>query len=197
MRIVNLPRPESGHPDIAISGLHLRIVGFGEQTIVPVADIVATLGALPPHHLVGLRDILYAPYWTATPTCPTRPPHLAGLPQAEYIQAERRIAVYTISAPELFRHVLLHEVGHHVFFITLNSTVKKRWVTEVCRGAASISAYGATSAAEDFAESYAFFAYAPERLQQFGSRHAFMRDWVFPDRPGTRKERNDSGSVAP
>jgi hypothetical protein len=42
-------------------------------------------------------------------------------------QRERRIVFFDFDSSDLFYQVLYHEIGHFVFFLALNSNVKKHW----------------------------------------------------------------------
>jgi hypothetical protein len=171
--------------------LNLLLSGFARQQVVAVDEIVRAVDALPAFHLEGLREIVYLPEygWAASAlSCLAVP---GGEPKAEFVQRERRIFVYGFATPELFFHLLYHEIGHFVFFLVLGSQVKKRWVTELFPGSACVSAYGGLNASEDFAETYAYHLLDRELLERvYPEKHAFMRDQVFSGRPGTLKERS-------
>lgn len=171
--------------------LNLRIAGFSRQKIVSIPQIVQAIDALPCFHLEGLREIVYAPDWHASIVTPyERLPQ--GQLKGEFRQRERRIVFFDFDSAELFYHVLYHEVGHFVFFLAINSKVKKRWVTEIYPHSACISPYGMTNASEDFAETYACYLLDPELLRQLPEKYAFMRDCVFSGNAETLKERNQT-----
>lgn len=97
------------------------------------------------------------PEWKLTEPRPLlRYPSLGMAPatheQAEYVQGERAIRFHWADDPALFVHVLYHEIGHHVFYLVLDSRAKKDWVTRVYPGSVCATPYGMVSPAEDFAE---------------------------------------------
>jgi hypothetical protein len=170
--------------------LRLCISGFGQQNTVDVRQIVAAIDILPNHHLVGLRDIVYAPFGM-----PSESPHVfwdrpPPTRRGEFQQKQRRIVIYAIESSDLFYHVLYHEIGHFVFFLALNSRVKKRWVTAIFPQSQCVTPYGTLNASEDFAESYACYVREPERLQLFPAKFDYMRNWVFSGRMDSLKEKN-------
>src|SRR4030095_3556977 len=110
-------------------------------------------------------------------------------PKGEFIQTERRIFVYGFDSRAMFFHMLHHEIGHFAFFLAISSAVKKRWVNELSRGSACVTAYAGTSPWEDFAETYAYFVLQPRLLEeQLPVEHAFLRGCVFSGPPATLKE---------
>ena len=40
---------------------------------------------------------------------------------------------------EEFRHVIYHEIGHHVFYCIITGAVRKKWVTEIYPGTPTIT----------------------------------------------------------
>jgi hypothetical protein len=183
--------PVSGGLPFDSGVLNLRLSGFSTQTIVPIADIVSAVNALPSHHLKGLREIVYAPYLAST-LRGFYTGRLGQLPKAEFIQRERKIIFYDLCSYDLFHHILYHEIGHFVFFLALNSHVKTRWVTRIFPRSPCITNYGALNACEDFSESYASYMCDAEGLKKFPVKYEFMRDWVFSGRQETLKEKNRS-----
>jgi hypothetical protein len=165
--------------------LRLVVSGFAEDEPVGVGDVLRTLDALPQFHLAGLNEIVYAPVPDVSyPSLGFRFPDRTV---AEFDQQARAIFVYRLPELALFRHVLYHEVGHFVFFLVISSKVKKTWVTEIFPQSVSTTDYGAESAAEDFAETYALYARDAELLQEFPRKRAFMREQVFSGRVVTLK----------
>lgn len=169
--------------------LNLRISGFSQQRIVPIAQIVQAVDALPSFHIEGLREIAYTP--EALPASPhevyaARP---WGIRKGEFRQKERKIFFYDFDGPGLFHQILYHEIGHFVFFLVIGSQVKKHWVTQIFPRSECITAYAARNASEDFAETYACYVRDPESLKKLPAKYAFMRDSVFSGMPGTLKER--------
>lgn len=173
--------------------IRLRLSGFSLQQVVSVDDILRALDPLPAFHLEGLQEIAFEPWGMPGAASESLLP--AGLRQrvrGEFVQQQRRIVLYALDSPAAALHVLLHEIGHHVFFLALNSRVKKRWVTQIYPHSPCATDYGARNACEDFSESYALYQTDPQRLVRLvPEKHAFMRDWVFTGRPDARKERGN------
>ncbi|WP_139351841.1 hypothetical protein [Polaromonas sp. A23] len=183
--------PVIGEQPLEGGVLNLRISGFSSQAIVSIADIVSAVDALPGHHLKGLREIVYAPYLSSTlRSLYTGRPGYS--PKAEFIQRERKIIFYDLCGYDLFHHILYHEIGHFVFFLALNSQVKKRWVTKIFPQSPCITDYGALNACEDFSETYASYMCNAEALKKFPRKYEFMREFVFSGRRETFKEKNCS-----
>jgi hypothetical protein len=157
------------------SRIDLVVRGFSAQAAVSAEEIAAALEWLPGFHLEGLREIVYSPVE------PLRYPSLGARAHgcAEFVQTERAIFIYRTDDPVLFTHVLYHEIGHHVFFLVIDGTARKRWVTQIYPRSRCATHYGTSSAAEDFAECYALYAQHTRSLEDFPRKLQFMRDAVF------------------
>ena len=175
----------------AAGKLNLLLSGFSRQDLVPVDDIVRAIDLLPDFHLEGLREIVYLPEYAPASSgyfCPILP---RAEPKGEFVQRERRIFVYAFDSPAMFFQMLHHEIGHFVFFLVIGSAVKKCWVTDLSPGSRCVTPYASVSPWEDFAETYAYYALHPRRLEEVSpEKHAFMRDRVFSGSPATLKERD-------
>lgn len=165
--------------DVAV---RVRVVGFAHQAIIP-EDVVAAIRRVPNFHLAGLNEIAFDQKSDAG-FCKT------GV-QAYYCQANRRICFLCLPELNLFRHILYHEIGHHVFALVISSKVKTLWVNRIAVKTPSVSAYGATNPQEDFAEAYAMYL-APEAERGTAAKVklSFLRELVFSGDPWTLKERN-------
>lgn len=188
------PRQFSKSRQVADTGretreLRLLVTGFGAQDLVDTKEIVRAIDQLPAFHLEQLREISYEPLPEAFLALPGTNDGLSMYHNGEYVQRQRKIVIYLFDSRALFYQMLFHEIGHHVFFLILNSKVKKRWVTQLHRAAPCITPYAAHSAAEDFAESYAAFVLNPAELKLIPEKYNYMRDEVFSGLPGTLKER--------
>jgi hypothetical protein len=96
-----------------------------------------------------------------------------------------------LPALNLFRHILYHEIGHHVFSLVISSKVKTLWVNRIAKQTPSVSVYGATNPQEDFAEAYAIYlGPEAERGAAADVKLSFLRELVFSGDPWTLKERN-------
>jgi len=170
----------------ARSRVSVALRGFSRQSAIPAEDVADAVRRLPMAHLEGLREIIYSPGE------PLHYPSLGGSSpsagRAEYVQTQRAIFIYTTDDVALFWHVLLHEIGHHVFFLRLDGALKKEWVSWLYPGSECATAYGYSSAAEDFAECYALYAREPEALGELPEKRDFMRQ-VFSGKPGSLRDR--------
>lgn len=185
-RLHTQPLTAGGHSASPGPGIHLRVIGFGQQDVVDTTLVVRAVKRLPAFHLHGLNELRYDPPLYPFAHCigDGRPP-----PLAEYLQRERCVCFYRIESREQFLPLLYHEIGHHVFFIVLSSRIKKQWVTEVSPASGTITPYAAHNPSEDFAETYAAFALDPESLRRLlPAKAQFMHQHVFSDRPENRKE---------
>jgi hypothetical protein len=160
---------------------HVRVLvtGFSRQKIVTVQDITELIDRLPDYHLVGLDEITYDPKRELDPGADWWLPGCRSRHKAAYFPDEKRIVVYEFDTKKIFSHVLLHEIGHHVFDRILEAELRKRWMTHVSRKASHITRYAAKNPEEDFAECYSVFVHSPKKLQRIGSKYVFLRDRVF------------------
>jgi hypothetical protein len=161
--------------------VRVRVAGFAHQAVSP-GDVVAAIRRVPNFHLAGLNEIVFdqdeAGY------------HKAGV-RAYYCQAKRRICFLRLPEVTLFRHVLHHEIGHHVFALVISSKVKTLWVNRIALQTPSVSAYGATNAQEDFAEAYAMYLTPTVEINTAAkAKLSFLRQLVFSGDPWTLKEKN-------
>ncbi len=170
--------------------IHLQLTGFSQQSYFSIDRVVQAVDVLPAFHLEGLREISYLSNYQARIELIYSPNPDFVRRRGAFIQRERRIIIYNIDSPALFFHVLYHEIGHYVFFLTLSSVVKKQWVTQIFPKSDCVTVYASTNPSEDFAESYACYVREPERLATIPKKFAFMRDHVFSGAPHTLKEKN-------
>lgn len=168
--------------------LRLLITGFEAQSVVTTQEIVEAIDRLPAFHLEHLREISYEPWPESSLQLMGGPAGGGSIHHGEYVQRSRKIVLYHFHDRALFHQMLFHEIGHHVFFLILNSRIKKRWVTVLHRAAPCITPYAASSPSEDFAESYAALVLDPEALQRIPEKYDYMRDAVFSGLPATLKE---------
>ena len=172
------PSRDQREHDVAVS---MRVVGFAHQAVGP-EDVVTAIRRVPNFHLAGLNEIAFDRSDAGF--------HKPGV-QAYYRQADRRIGFLYLPKPNLFRHVLYHEIGHHVFALVISSKVKTLWVNRIALQTPSVSTYGATNAQEDFAEAYAVYLTSDcERGNAAMLKLSFLRELVFSGDPWTLKEKN-------
>ena len=167
---------DSGHAE---GRVRVLVTCFSRQKIVTVQDIVELVDRLPDYHLVGLDEITYDPKRELDPGSDWWQPGCRSRHKAAYFPEEQRVVVYEFDTKRLFSHVLLHEIGHHVFDRVLESDLRKKWMTQVSRKARHVTRYAAKNPEEDFAECYAVFVHSPKKLQQIGRKYVFLRDRVF------------------
>jgi len=101
------------------------------------------------------------------------------------MQRKRKIIIYEFDSIDMFYHVLFHEIGHFVYFLSISSQLKKNWVTKTHKTEPFVSALSKRNAAEDFAECYAIYLSKPERLKQSPQKYNFIHQNVF----GNKKEK--------
>lgn len=159
--------------------LKVQLTHFGEQTVVSIEDILSTIDHLPSFHLQRLKEITYDPQRLVPKIVRDSLEPIHPDARGLFIQSHRTIAIHKIESKEQFLHVLLHELGHHVYFQVIGTKLKKQWVTEICRQDKFVTAYAARNAAEDFAECYVAYLLEPDRFRQFGLKFEFFRRHVF------------------
>lgn len=159
--------------------IKVQLTNFGNQTTVSTDDILSTIDRLPAFHLQRLKEITYDPQRLLQKIIQDDLEPLHRDAKGVFIQSRRTIAIHEIESKEHFFHVLLHELGHHVYFQVIGTKLKKQWVTKVCRKDKFITAYAATNAAEDFAECYVAYLMEPDRLSNIALKFVFFREHVF------------------
>ena len=159
--------------------LKLQVRNFGEQSRVSVGEIVALLDRLPAHHLGQLKEIIYDPRRIILQLIDDPMLDLNRNSKGMFIQNRRTIAIFDFDDKTQLFDILMHELAHHVYYVIIDSTVKKRWVTEVCREAPFITPYASRNASEDFAESYAKFVLEPEKLRNIPIKYNFILREIF------------------
>jgi hypothetical protein len=182
--------PRQGDASNTPGKLDLRIIGFSKQSIISIQQIIQAIDILPSFHLEGLREIIYDPEFLENDLSNLYAIRPIQNRKGEFRQKERKIVFFEFDQPKLFYQILYHEIGHFVFFLAINSRVKKQWVTEIYPHSECITAYGSVNACEDFAETYATYICDPDALKQLPIKYAFMRDYIFSGRPETLKEKN-------
>lgn len=177
--VIKLDAPQGGlQRDATVS---VRVVGFAHQSISP-EQVVTVIRRVPNFHLTGLNEIVFDQNETGF--------FKTGV-QAYYCQAKRQIRFLRLPDQALFRHVLHHEIAHHVFALIISSKVKTLWVNRIALETPSVSAYGSTNPQEDFAEAYAMYlAPALEPNTAAKAKLSFLRQLVFSGDPWTLKERD-------
>lgn len=179
MRIINKQKTivDWGKPE---GRINLTVSGFEHQSIITVQQVVAEIDRIPSHHLAGLKEIRYDPLretltWLENVSAISESPHTKGI----YLQGFRTIAIYNFSSVEQLFTVLFHELGHYVYYTIIDSTVKKKWVTEVHPEKKYVTKYAKTNASEDFAECYAEFLLNPNNLVRIPKKYNFIRNAIF------------------
>jgi hypothetical protein len=152
--------------------IRLLVSGFGLQQMVAVDDIVNSVASLPIDHIKRLKVIKYDPNKNISFLIR----HQRVGPQlGEYLGGYDSIVIYHFSSVSECYHVLMHEIGHHVYFRTISSTLKKQWVTQVYRSEPAVTKMGERNACEDFAEAYALYVCQPERLNKTPRKRALIQ----------------------
>ncbi|MES2180759.1 MAG: hypothetical protein V4493_01500 [Pseudomonadota bacterium] len=176
-------------PISARGQLRLRLTGFSQLVHLSLAEVLQAIDVLPSFHLEGLSEISYLTDEEADADLLHLPAREFSRRKAAFIQSERRIVIYGFEGRELFYQVLYHEIGHFVYFLIINSQLKMQWVTHTYPSSICVTAYGASSASEDFAETYACYIRDPERLKAIPEKYSFMHHLVFSGAPITLKEK--------
>lgn len=169
---------DQNRKDISLS---LKITDFGKQDIIPVNEIVSHINRLPKFHLEKLDEILYDPERFTPKIINHNETYTSTTAQGVYIQSHKLIVIFELHNLQQLLHVLLHELGHHVYFKIIPQALKMRWVKDICRKDKFVTAYASVNAAEDFAECYASYLLAPEALNKIRLKYNFMRKHVFED----------------
>lgn len=150
------------------------------QNNVSVEYIIRCLEALPAEHLSGLSEIEYDPSRETQSLFTQFGQRVSsGKEQGQFLQRSRSVVLYTFNTVEDFRHLLYHELGHHVYYNVIDSITKKKWVTEIYPGSAFVTDYASKNASEDFAECYAFYVNNPGALRRIQRKYSFMLNHIF------------------
>lgn len=158
------------------NNMRLLVSGFGLQKVMPVDSVVDLISALPCEHIARIKVIKFDPNKNVSFLLRHA---RVGSQLGEYLTAYDSIVIYQFSSPDECCHVLLHEIGHHVYFRFIASQIKKQWVTEIYRSESPVSEVGKRNACEDFAESYALFLTRPELLKKTPQKYQFIKK-LFP-----------------
>lgn len=172
------------HPTIFDRGptrqsLNVLVSGFAGHPLASIEDIAAIIDVLPAAHLAGLDEIIYDPKWETPSALELLDTNLSRKSKAVYLRQSRKILVFAFDDLAQLRHILYHEIGHHVFDRLLESRLRKRWVTLLNPDSRHVTRYAKRNALEDFAESYAIFVDDPKRLNEAYRKYVFLRDKVF------------------
>lgn len=179
MRILNKHRTIYDRDDRNRPSLNLLVSGFSRQSRVGIEDISAVVDALPASHLTGLDEIIYDPDWETSTALALQNSHCPRRSKAVYLRGKRRVLVFRFDDLEQLRHILCHEIGHHVFDRVLASKLRKEWVTVINPRSRYVTRYAMRNALEDFAESYAVFVLDPKAMLAHRKKYKFIRDRVF------------------
>jgi hypothetical protein len=159
--------------------VNVLVSGFNRQSMARVDEISSTIDVLPTFHLAGLDQIVYDPGWETGSGFALRQTQCPRRSKAVFLRNERKILVFNFAdLPEL-RHILYHEIGHHVFDRVLESALRRKRVTLINPHSRHVTRYAARNAIEDFAECYAVFVRDPKKLQKIHRKYIFIRDHVF------------------
>jgi hypothetical protein len=172
---------------VANQPIHLKLLGFGQQSLIPIENMLEQLNSLPDNHLAGLRTIEYDPSRrNLLPSLINSILHRApDYCKGVFLQRKRKIIIYEFDSLDMFYHVLFHEIGHFVYFLSISSQLKKNWVTQTHKIEPFVSALSKRNAAEDFAECYATYLTKPDRLKLSPQKYNFIHQSVF----GNTKEK--------
>ena len=158
--------------------VHLWLAGFDQQRIVSVEDVVSAIRDVPPPHLEGLKGVIYDGERVSQELI-RHPAGWSFTIKGVFFKEQRCVVLYEFPDRARFRRILHHEIGHHVFYHVIDSDRKKRWVTDLHPNSRHVSAIAKRNASEDFAECYATFLEAQEKLVLHPEKLAFLRRDVF------------------
>lgn len=161
----------------------VQILGFSRQSLVSTEYVLNTFRALPAAHRMGIRLIRYDPARDVARAINTYlEPTISASVQGSFYRSDTLAAViiWKFHSQAEFRHILFHEVGHHVFTKVLDQNARNRWFYEIRPNEQkTVSEYACKNAHEDFAESYATWLGNRELLRCCPLRFSFFADSVF------------------
>lgn len=149
---------------------------FSKQSDVKLKDIALVIKSVPSKHLKGITTIAYDPsrYFQRSYSNPSPINYRA---RGEYQRFPfDHILVYKFESLKELKHILYHEIGHHVFWRIMGSKERKRWVVGLFPKSRHISDYSKKNGAEDFAECYAFYMHSPALLREIKEKYEFINN---------------------
>jgi len=157
----------------------LRLKNFHTQTTVEEQLLVHFINQIPSASLNGLHNIIYDPYRQYQRSYINSQP-VDQRVKGQYDTIHRNnIFVYEISSFDELKHIICHEVGHHVYSSQLQLAQKQQWAKIVRESSRTISDYARHSIEEDFCETFAFFILNRARVMRYPKRHAFLKSLTF------------------
>ena len=165
-------RPYSGK-------IKLFLTGFKKQNIISVDDIVNAVDRLPDSHLQGLHELIYDPLRSSLENVDYSQWVLLSKSKGSFCQQQRAVTIYDFDDKQMFHQVLYHEIGHYVFYLIIDSVMKKHWVTKLFPNSKYITKYASRNGSEDFAESYAAYVLNPKELIKIPSKYYFIQNKIF------------------
>ena len=156
------------------AAVHLTLAGFARTSDGAVQATLSTIDSLPAAHLSELRYIVYDPQHQSLAE-----EIVNATTKGLYLREGRDIVIFDFDNLDELRHVLCHEIGHHVFEQIIDGECRVDWTTDIHPRGGHITAYSERNAAEDFAECYATFALRPKQLEPLTRKYQFLRDRVF------------------
>ncbi len=155
--------------------MKLIIKGFKKQNIIEIEDVIAVINQVPTHHKHGITTIVYDPgRFYQRSYYQTKPINYSASGEYNSIPIDH-VIIYKFSSYTEFRHIVLHEIGHHVFKRIMSSVQRKTWVTEIYPNKDYVSSYAKTNAHEDFAECYASFYTNHESLRKISTKYHYIK----------------------
>ena len=155
--------------------MELLIKGFKKQDKITLQQVIDSIMEIPQRHRKLLRAIVYDPKRLFQRSYVV-PKSINFNALGEYDRCPlEHILIYDFKDLNQFRHVLYHEMGHHVYWRILDSKMRKTWVTQVSREEPKVSEYAKRNASENFAESYAFYIQNPSILLNMPIKRDFIK----------------------
>ncbi|MFC3121525.1 hypothetical protein [Agaribacter flavus] len=136
--------------------MSLLIKGFSKQEVIEIDEIARIVKRIPRKHLLGLTAIVFDPSYVYQRSYVEYKPinyRAAGIYAKSPLD---HILIHKFKDKSDFTHILLHEVGHHVYTNIITPKQRKLWVTKIYPSIVMPSEYAKKNASEGFSECYAF-----------------------------------------
>jgi len=159
--------------------MRIQVLGFSQQSVVTVDEVLQTFQVPPEAHRRGIHLIRYDPKReVASAINQYLEPSITLQTQGTFYQSDSLTAIVLWEFRNVteFRHILFHEVGHHVFAKVLPQDMRDQWFYEIrpLEGT-TVSKYACKNAKEDFAECYATWLTRIDLLQKCPQRFKYFR----------------------
>lgn len=155
--------------------INCRVSGFNGCLGINNETAGKAINRLPDQHIAGLKLVKFDPHRLQQQD----KPYWQRTAKGEFIQNKREVLIYQYDTVKEFEHVLYHEIGHYMFYLVLNQTDKKHWVTQLHYNEGFLNAMCERNASEEFAECYAAYILKDPALLQLPRKQYFIQQNVF------------------